>query len=75
MLCKYIYIVSFFSFVLIVHLLADPRNLNLLDGYDNVCMFNGLLFADDFVGLSDSKQGLQDMRNVIISIMMNLVFL
>ena len=26
---------------------------------------NGLLFADDFVGLSDSKEGLQDMINVV----------
>ena len=26
---------------------------------------NGLLFADDFVGLSDSKEGLQDMLNVV----------
>ena len=26
---------------------------------------NGLLFADDFVGLGDSKQGLQDMINVV----------
>ena len=26
---------------------------------------NGLLFADDFVGLSDSKEGLQDMINAI----------
>ena len=25
---------------------------------------NGLLFADDFVGLSDSKEGLQNMINV-----------
>ena len=25
----------------------------------------GLLFADDFVGLSDSKEGLQDMINVV----------
>ena len=25
---------------------------------------NGLLLADDFVGLSDSKQGLQDMKHV-----------
>ena len=25
---------------------------------------NGLLFADDFVGLSDSKEGFQDMINV-----------
>ena len=27
--------------------------------------FNGLLFADDFVGLSDRKEGLQDMMNVV----------
>ena len=26
---------------------------------------NGLLFADDFVGLSDSKEGLQNMINVV----------
>ena len=26
---------------------------------------NGLLFADDFVGLIDSKEGLQDMINVV----------
>ena len=26
---------------------------------------NGLLFADDLVGLSDLKQGLQDMINVV----------
>ena len=26
---------------------------------------NGLLFADDFVGLSDSKEGLQDIINVV----------
>ena len=26
---------------------------------------NGLLFADDFVGLSDSNEGLQDMINVV----------
>ena len=26
---------------------------------------NGLLFADDFVGLNDSKQGLHDMINVV----------
>ena len=26
---------------------------------------NGFLFADDFVGLSDSKEGLQDMINVV----------
>ena len=26
---------------------------------------NGLLFANDFVGLSDSKEGLQDMINVV----------
>ena len=26
---------------------------------------NGLLFADDFVGLNDSKEGLQDMINVV----------
>ena len=26
---------------------------------------NDLLFADDFVGLSDSKEGLQDMINVV----------
>ena len=26
---------------------------------------NGLLFVGDFVGLSDSKQGLQDMINVV----------
>ena len=26
---------------------------------------NGSLFADDFVGLSDSKEGLQDMINVV----------
>ena len=26
---------------------------------------NGLLFAVDFVGLSDSKEGLQDMINVV----------
>ena len=26
---------------------------------------NGLLFADDFVGLSDSKEGLQDMINIV----------
>ena len=26
---------------------------------------NGLLFADDFVGLSDLKEGLQDMINVV----------
>ena len=26
---------------------------------------NGLLFADNFVGLSDSKEGLQDMINVV----------
>ena len=26
---------------------------------------NSLLFADDFVGLCDSKEGLQDMINVV----------
>ena len=26
---------------------------------------NGLLFTDDFVGLSDSKEGLQDMINIV----------
>ena len=28
-------------------------------------LLNSLLFADDFVGLSDSKEGLQDMINVV----------
>ena len=26
---------------------------------------NSLLFTDDFVGLSDSKEGLQDMLNIV----------
>ena len=29
---------------------------------------NGLLFADDFVGLSDSKEGLHNMINVFMHI-------
>ena len=35
---------------------------------------NDLLFADDFIGLSDSKEGLQDMINVVYAYSKNWCF-